>query len=366
MDIVINGRFLSQRMTGVQRVAQEFTRALDRLLSRGAYPGTKVRLVAPPGADAAPLGLTSIAVETRGSGSGHLWEQWSLPRALRDETLLCLGNSAPLSRLLGRHPVAVMLHDQAFRLFPDDYSRSYRMAHGLIGKVLFKRARPLLTVSNTERAKMLEANPGLTAELVAAPNGSWTNDLDVSAAPRERVTSGGYGLYVGSFTTRKNIERVFETALTLARERRRPFLFAGPPNDLSATLTQAVPPDLRSLISFRGYVADAELPALYAGAAYLLYPSLFEASGLPPSEAMTFGCPVVASDLPVLRERCGDAASFCDPDDTGSIVAAVLRLIDDPELALDLSRRSIEQARLFTWEGQVRLVMAALKVPARL
>ena len=366
LNIVINGRFLSQRATGVQRVAQEFTRALDRLLTRGGYPGTRVRLVVPPDADATILGLKSITVDIQGRGSGHLWEQVSLPRALRDETLLCLGNSAPVIRLLGRHPVAVMLHDQAFRLFPDDYSRAYRLAHGMIGRVLFKRARPLLTVSETERDKLLEANTGLTAELRVAPNGSWTNDRNVSAVPHEAVTSQGYGLYIGSFTSRKNIERVFEAAVRLARERERAFLFVGPPNELSGKLEQAIPPELRKLISFRGYVADDALPDLYARAAYLLYPSLYEASGLPPSEAMTFGCPVVASDLPVLRERCGEAALYCDPYDVASIVGTVLKLTENPRLALELSRLSIARAGLFTWEGQVRLVMKALDIPTSL
>ena len=159
-ELVINGRFLSQRMTGVQRVAREFVLALDRRMSAGLYPGLRVRLVAPQDAAFDADDLQAIAVQRVGGGRGHLWEQFALPYYVGGAALLCLGNSAPIVSLLGRQPVAVMVHDLAYRLFPGDYSLPYRLLHRAIDLVLIRRARPLVTVSAAERAVIGTAASG--------------------------------------------------------------------------------------------------------------------------------------------------------------------------------------------------------------
>jgi glycosyltransferase involved in cell wall biosynthesis len=361
-ELVINGRFLSQRATGVQRVAGEFTRALDRLLDEGLFPSLRVRLVAQEDADPAPLRLRHIRFETAPGGGGHLWEQRILPRHVRGGTLLCLGNSAPVLSLLGPDPVGVMLHDQAHLLFPGDYSFGYRLFHRVTEALILRRANPLFLVSEAERDAMEQREPGKLGYAVVAPNGSWIDDAPValpSAAGRMSAPRG-YGLFIGSLNERKNIKGVLATAIRLARERGHRFRFAGPP-PTEAWIAEHVPAELRSLIQFTGYVADEELPTLYANAAYLLYPSFYEASGLPPSEAMTFGCPVVVSDLPVMRERCGTAALYCDPYDVSSIHAAVVQLLDQPEQGVTLSRNGLERARRFSWRRQALTIVEALE-----
>ena len=74
------------------------------------------------------------------------------------------------------------------------------------------------------------------------------------------------------------------------------------------------------------------LVGYYQNAKCFLFPSLYELSGLLPVEAMECGCPVVVSDLPALKERCGDAAIYCDPSNTDSIAAAVEEIMDDKTL----------------------------------
>jgi glycosyltransferase involved in cell wall biosynthesis len=361
-DLVINGRFLSQRATGVQRVAREFTRALDRLLDEGLFATLRVRLVGQDDADPAPLGLRHIDFEAAPGGRGHMWEQRILPRHVRGGMLLCLGNSAPIFSLMGRDPVGVMLHDQAHLLFPRDYSLSYRLFHRVTEALILRRARPLFLVSEAERDALERREPGRGAAAVVAPNGSWIDDAPVAPpTPAGRMSAPrGYGLFVGSLNERKNIKGVLATAIRLAHERGHRFRFAGPP-PAPEWIAQHVPAELRPLIRFTGYVADEELPTLYGNAAYLLYPSFYEASGLPPSEAMTFGCPVVVSDLPVMRERCGTAALYCDPHDTASIHAAVVQLLDRPEQTAALARSGLERARRFSWRQQALTIVEALE-----
>jgi glycosyltransferase involved in cell wall biosynthesis len=106
----------------------------------------------------------------------------------------------------------------------------------------------------------------------------------------------------------------------------------------------------RDRIRALGFVNKADLPSLYAGAAAMVYPSLFEGFGLPPVEAMACGCPVVCSDRGSLGEVAGDAALIVDPDSTASIAAALERIASEPEISADLRRRGLRRAALFTWE----------------
>ncbi len=362
LDLVINGRFLSQRTTGVQRVAREFVRALDRLLGEGALPRIQARLVAQVDADPGPLELRHIAFEAVPGARGHIWEQWVLSRHVRGGTLLCLGNSAPLANLLSDRPVGVMLHDQAHLLYPRDYSVSYRLAHRFLEACIVRRARPLILVSESERRALAQRESGSPPNAIVAPNGSWMDDRAVGFSPPNSRLSPrqGYGLFVGTLNSRKNVDGLLSTAISLARERNHSFRFVGPPAD-SGWIADRIPADVRPLIKFTGYVADENLPELYRNAAYLLYPSFYEASGLPPSEAMTFGCPVVASDLPVLHERCGAAAIYCDPHDLISIHDAVTQILDHPERAAVLAQYGLAQARRFTWRRQALLIVEALE-----
>lgn len=362
LEIVVNGAFLQKkRTTGVQRVSREILSALDRLLDDERCPPVTVRCVVPDQrAEAAfeRLGCRNVVLEVAPGAQGHIWEQVILPAYVRDGMLLCLGNTAPVWSLLSSKPPAVMLHDQAHLLFPWDYSRAYRWFHRALEALIVRRAAPLLLVSGAERRELGSRHPIEASRAIVAPNGSWLADsppADPSSASLPR--SQRYGLFIGPPTVRKNIDGALAVAIELAREHDVPFRFVGPGIEM---LDAQIPADLRALITLCGYVADSELPALYRDAAFLLYPSFFEASGLPPSEAMAFGCPVIAADLPVLRERCADAACYCDPYDRGAMVAAALRLWEDDDFAAALGRSGRLRAAGFTWDAQARLIVDAM------
>jgi glycosyltransferase involved in cell wall biosynthesis len=73
---------------------------------------------------------------------------------------------------------------------------------------------------------------------------------------------------------------------------------------------------------------------------------------------MRFGCPVVAADIPSLRERCGDAAVYCDPGDRSSIVGQVRTVLESADRWDELQRRGLAWAGTFTWASQVRTILA--------
>ena len=107
-------------------------------------------------------------------------------------------------------------------------------------------------------------------------------------------------------------------------------------------------------VRLTGYVRDAELADLYAGARALVWPSLYEGFGLPPLECMASGRPVLVGDVASLPEVVGDAGVLVDPLDMDAIRAGLHRLIEDDPFVEGLSSRCIAQAAPFTWQRSAR------------
>jgi glycosyltransferase involved in cell wall biosynthesis len=110
-----------------------------------------------------------------------------------------------------------------------------------------------------------------------------------------------------------------------------------------------------------GFVSDPDVEGLYAVATAILQPSRMEGFGLPALEALRRGKPVACSGRSALGEVVGDAALLLDPDDLGSVVTAMRRLLDDAELRADLARRGPPRAAAYTWEATAAATLASYR-----
>lgn len=110
-----------------------------------------------------------------------------------------------------------------------------------------------------------------------------------------------------------------------------------------------------------GYVADADLAALYSGAMAFFFLSFCEGFGLPPLEAMQCGVPVITSNVTSLPEVVGDAGIMLDPTDKDGLRQIMLKVFNSSTLRKSLSSRSLERAKEFSWDKCVRETIAAYK-----
>jgi glycosyltransferase involved in cell wall biosynthesis len=352
----LNGRFLAQGLTGVQRYAREILKALDSLNRAGsAGPNLDLSVLAPPDASL-DLPLPSIPIRRVGRLRGQLWEQVDLPRHARGSLLIGLCNSGPLL-----HPRQIVaLHDAAVFDVPAAYSPAYRAWARFRMRRLGRRAVRVITVSSFSRER-LAARLGIDpARIGLVPPGTdHVNSIpsDDSILARLGLGDRRFFLAVGSRSPAKNFGGLLEAYRRLGP--------GAPPLVLVGGRNPRIFPgdDLRSSegVVEAGYVDDGGLRCLYGKAAALCCPSFHEGFGLPPLEAMACGCPVVASRAAALPEACGDAALYCDPGDPVDIARALRRILDDDALREDLRRRGLERAGRYRWESSARALLGEIR-----
>ena len=173
-----------------------------------------------------------------------------------------------------------------------------------------------------------------------------------------------YFLYVGQRAGYKNFAgmlRAFAGSRSLMRDFRIVCFGGGPLTPEELVLSTELGLDEHHLIQHGG--SDQRLASAYQHAVALVYPSLYEGFGLPPLEAMSAGCPVLASATSSLPEVVGDAGLTFDPIDTEAIRDAMLRITQSAEQRAELVRRGHERRQLFTW---ARCVEQTLDVYRRL
>lgn len=254
-----------------------------------------------------------------------------------------------------RRPLVVTVHDVAAIHLPDLHPPRHRDQQLRLVRDLH-RAAVVVTVSAATADDV--AHLGIETErIVVAPLG--VRELP----PAERATAPppGYLLTVGESSPRKRLSLVLEALARLDAGPR--LVMAGPPAADERHLASLVADRrLGERVMRIGAVTDAELAALYAGAVALCFPSASEGFGLPVLEAMAAGVPVIAADLPVLREVAGDAALFVGRADADAWAQAIESVLGDPALRDRLAEEGRRRAGEFTWRRTAESTMDAYQM----
>lgn len=184
---------------------------------------------------------------------------------------------------------------------------------------------------------------------------------DVSEESRARVRAltrnRPYILSVGTLQPRKNYTRLIHAFSNLQSPSLQ-LVIAGGRGWLYEEIFETVSRlHLQDRVLFLDFVADEDLPALYAEALLFVYPSLYEGFGLPVAEAMACGTPVVCSNTSSLPEVAGDAALYFDPRNVDDIARTLHRALTDTALRDTLRARGLARVKQFTWDNAARALL---------
>jgi glycosyltransferase involved in cell wall biosynthesis len=254
-------------------------------------------------------------------------------------------------------PSVLTVHDLIFRHLPGCHKRLNRWYLELTMPVFCRKATRIISVSEYTRRDLIGAY-GIPSEKItvvheAADQQYRPQPPDAVEAIRARHSlPERYLLFVGTVEPRKNLSRLLDAFAVLRSDGltdglviagRLGWLYHG-------FLEQLEHSPVCRHVTLTGYVPGGDLPALYAGAQALVFPSLYEGFGLPVLEAMACGTPVACSDRSSMPEIAGGAALLFDPTRTEAIVGAVRGLLGDGALQADLRRRGLLRAQEFSWE----------------
>jgi len=176
-----------------------------------------------------------------------------------------------------------------------------------------------------------------------------------------------YILYVGNIKPHKNITGLIEAFTYLVKEKPSLKLMCVGQKENFITGNYNIKEllkekGLEDKVIFTGIISDNELIKLYHFAEFLILPSFYEGFGLPPLEAFACGCPVIVSDIPPLREVCGNAAFYVNPFSIKNIAEGMERLIENSDLRKQLVKKGFKQLRIFNKEKILQKYIRTLNI----
>jgi glycosyltransferase involved in cell wall biosynthesis len=335
MKIAIDARELHGKPTGVGRLLRRLLEEWARMPEARAHEFVQVT----PAAD--------------GPKGGTLWEQLVLPRLVRRANADVLFAPAYSGPVLSPVPMVAAIHDVSFAAHPEWFTWREGLRRRMTTRLAARAADRVITISEfskreivahlgVEPSKITVAYPGVTS--FTHETRLHTPGANPKGSRYERTV-----LFVGSIFNRRHVPELIDGFTRLARSRPEMRLEivgdnrTSPRVNLEALVQSTA---IADRIHLRSYVADDDLPSLYADASAFVFLSEYEGFGLTPLEALASGVPVVLLDTPVAREVCGDAATYISRPDPDLLAGAL-------------------QAALFDVEERQRMVNAASQVLAR-
>lgn len=303
--IFVNGRFLTQKLTGIQKFAIGVCQELHS-------QGHDIIFICPKHGVHSP-GFGSIY--KTGLFSGHAWEQLDLPKyvtANKIETLLNLSNSAPIT--LNNNLVTI--HDLAFLKNPDWFSFNYRKFYSYLTPRIIKKAKKIFTVSETSKQEIMSAFAVKSAKIEVLRQGVFYPKIENIEIENEL---GNYFLYVGSLDPRKRISFLID-AFKKANLTEYRLILVGRKNPIFEQQEFKLP----SNIVLKSSVNDTELQTLYKNAQATILPSEYEGFGRPILESLYFETEVICSDIPVFKENFDSYVHFFDSKSTASLTQQLI------------------------------------------
>lgn len=277
-----------------------------------------------------------------GSARNLLADQWwtavELPRLARELSADLIHHPLPAVAPFGAPAQVITVHDLAFERLPGCFDRRFRAYVRFVHRAAARRASAVICVSETTAADVRELWSVPAERIVVAHHGPGQGfDMSSPQPPR-------HFLYVGDDEPRKDVATLL-AAYRLYRQREQ--------SPLELVLAGSAHGDGVGIRSERR-PSSARLAELYAGAAALVHPSLYEGFGLTLLEAMRGGVPVIAARVAGAAEVCDHAIRYAEPQNPASFAREMAEIAAKPAVREELAARGRRRAASFTWDASAR------------
>ena len=348
---VVNGRFLTQKATGVHRYAFEICNKLHEM-------GVDFHVAIPR--EIHPDYTFDFKTVTCGLFKTHLWEQLSLPRYLKsigNPLLISFSGCGPLNY----SNQIITIHDVSFERYPEWFSNLFCRYYKFMFPRIGKKAHAILTVSEFSRQEIVETE-GLDPNKIHVihsnvPFHTKPTDDEILNLKKD-PNAEKYILTVSSMDPRKNFIRLVEAFNQIEDKSIKLYI-------IGMRFKAFNTPDLEKLIGenvvLPGYIDDEALQKMYQNALFSIYPSLYEGFGLPPLESMTYGCPVIVSDIPALKEISGEAVVYTNPYSIEDMVWKMNMLAENENLREELVSKGLQQIKKYSWDTSAQKVLELIQ-----
>lgn len=326
--------------------------------------------------------VPNMTVKTLLPAPYALWEQVILPMEIKYnpvDLLFCPANTAPLVKY-PKVPIILTVHDVMYLLpksvLPESvslYQRLGRIYRKLVIPHVINSAEKIITVSNYSRSDIIN-NTKVAADKIhviyEAPGSTFrqvTREV-VNAVTKKYNIEKSYIVALGAIDPRKNTHTIIQSFAKFLHQVNGDYyllLLGLNRKTKKYFLRYADQLGISSNIKALDFVSEEELIALYNGALFFLYPSLYEGFGLPLLEAMACGTPVISSARTSIPEIAGNAALLVDPTNVEAILEAMARLSYSETTRLQYVQRGFKQVKQFSWEQSTAKLLAIFEQTLR-
>ena len=305
---VIDGIYLTKRITGIQRYAIEITKELDKIVEKDS-----IQLLVPEYYEG-DSSLENIRIIKYGNKTGRLWEQVDLVKYLKnnDAQGIFFENTIPVTYRKG----IVVVHDISLKVNPNLFNKNLNDICSILWRrylyrLIFKSSMKIVTVSEFSKSEIIKYYH-VDDDRITVINNAWQHmlcvDYDETIIERADLAEGQYYFSLATMAPNKNFKWIVCAAKNNPEEC---FVIAG-----GGKIKQVVDEEYKSLRNLKclGYVTDEEAKSLMKNCKAFIFPTLYEGFGIPPLEALVSGAPaIIVSNIQVMHEIYGDVAEYVEP-----------------------------------------------------
>lgn len=273
-------------------------------------------------------------------------------------------NFATWPSLKSKH-TATVIHDLTYIYFPEVVEKNNLSHLQRVVPKSIKNADFIITVSESVKAELLKEFKLSADDCIVTPippSEVFFNEVSNEQLHRVKEKYNikqdkQYIYFIGTFEPRKNLKTLIESYLLLPQEIKDTYslILAGGKGWKNESTKQLLETAIEAGndITHLGFIDQEDSPALFQGAAVFVIPSLYEGFGMPLLEAMAGGTPVIASDIPVLREVGGDFATYADPQNPHSFTEAIVATLALPKPSRELLQKNVLR---YSWQDNVEKI----------